>query len=123
MANECLSCQKRGDCCKNFKLGTKGKVISLSAGYTRNNVETFLKEEGLPFVVLGMDKYEDWRFGCFQLDKDTGLCLNYENRPYICRNYVPGNKFTSCYQNSSNNKYRLFALVCVVILFFYEILF
>jgi Fe-S-cluster containining protein len=87
----------------------EGKRISLEEGFLKiNSVMEFLGERGFPFRIEGLEK-TDWVFSCDLLDEQTGLCLEHEKRPLICRNYVPGSVGTLCYELFKQNIFERLA--------------
>lgn len=96
MAIDCLQCSIRGACCKSFKIIFKGKSISWENGFMSEEiVNDFLIASKLPFKAIGLES-SDWFFSCEKLDQETGLCTIHEQRPAICRSYIPGSEGTLC---------------------------
>ena len=58
-------------------------------------VDEFLIDSKLPFKAIGLES-SDWFFSCEKLDQETGLCTIHEQRPAICRSYIPGSEGTLC---------------------------
>lgn len=77
------SCNSCGSCCKNISLKHGKKVIT-----TFEQFEELQKK----FLVYRMFKIMDNTerglvFQCVFLDDEAGKCIDYKNRPPICRNY------------------------------------
>ena len=85
----CDTCRDPGYCCKRLMLGgvteekfpTKLEALAIAAAWP-------FEPTGLPFLpVTVLDGY--WLFTCPKLDWESGRCMDYENRPTLCRNYEP----------------------------------
>ena len=84
------SCRSKGNCCRGFELN-----FEVSKNNWYNEAKENLKRYNLEFLYPirpGLKDY--WRgkvrvqFGCSRLNKD-GLCSDYENRPDLCKTYMP----------------------------------
>jgi Fe-S-cluster containining protein len=90
----CASCPKPGACCSNFVL-TSGAFRTGRVMHTRGwkkRLQHLMDKWGLPFKPARVDasrgKLGFARYDCPKL-LPNGLCGDYENRPDICRKYVP----------------------------------
>lgn len=85
----CDSCREPGACCKRLMLGG----VTEKAFPTIDDAQAVaaawpFEPNGLPFVpVRVVQGY--WLYTCPRLDRETGRCTDYENRPALCRNYEP----------------------------------
>lgn len=93
----CDTCLDPGHCCRFISLagGTFGancetpeEVEALIAGHN----ETYLPPGTGPMPFRPLLKRSDgvWVFWCPNLDRETGRCNDYENRPFACSNYAAG---------------------------------
>ncbi len=102
----CETCVAPGTCCRamtihlDVPIGMKRDELRdcLRRGINPWNEETM---EPLPyepiragrwFALEGEHKPHScyWTYSCPKLDEATGLCTDYENRPYPCREYTAG---------------------------------
>lgn len=108
MMSMCNWCPEPGHCCKKFQLsapgnGEYGTNFSFWKGdrdgtLARRDAEAELERRGVPFVIHSVD--EEWRterghhfvrfyFCCPEL-LPSGRCGIYEERPDLCRSFIPG---------------------------------
>jgi len=93
---DCLrDCPDLGHCCKRFVLQHERFDVGRSLKGVRRN----LRKYDLPFNPIGLEPTKTgsktWWFTCPLLGKD-GKCGDYENRPDLCRRFVPGNGDELC---------------------------
>lgn len=96
----CANCFMPGHCCRAFPLSRRfskdakpEEVRSWLADYVcpvRNQALPFDVIEPLQVAWEDYDGQVTFRYSCKNLDEQTGRCKDYENRPYACREYVPG---------------------------------
>ena len=90
----CENCGDPGRCCKDIKLTRKAfggitKLECLVILATIEHPDPHMLNTGLPFLPEYVGEDEQWRFSCPRLRED-GRCGDYENRPNLCRTFVPG---------------------------------
>ena len=101
---DCIrDCPDLGHCCKRFVLNP----TSLPPFNERRSIKGIwrkLRQFKLPFKPLelsgingsgGKTGKMDWWFTCPILGKD-GKCGDYENRPQVCKSFVPGGGDALC---------------------------
>ena len=94
---KCLQC---GSCCKQIVIETDDETNNISVGMCLRPKEVKLfkaykETEIVPYIGLQRENWTKtkiimWQMitePCPLLDKKTNLCLNYENRPVICKCY------------------------------------
>ncbi|MCK5607556.1 YkgJ family cysteine cluster protein [Candidatus Pacearchaeota archaeon] len=95
---DCMrDCPDLGHCCKRFVL-TTFSFPPFDEGRSLKGVRRKLRQFKLPFEVLELSADNNsnqktakkvWWFTCPVLGKD-GRCGDYENRPRVCKSFVPG---------------------------------
>lgn len=76
-------CNGCGHCCKNISVKHGKNIIK-----DLKQFEILQRKMPLYRMFKVLEVAEDSViFQCIYLDEDTGKCLDYENRPPICRNY------------------------------------
>lgn len=78
----CSICPVPGACCKGFMLFIGHEPV------IEDDAELVLEENKLPFKVQGFDEHGQLLFSCPRLGED-GRCTIYEERPDLCRSFVP----------------------------------
>ena len=82
-----------GACCRNIRLNvnlsclTKLEIMVVMATYY--HVDEWMGNTGTPFIPEYKTEDDGWRFSCPRLTEE-GTCGGYENRPNLCRIFVPG---------------------------------
>lgn len=79
-SGHCLGC---GSCCKNISVKHGKKVID-----TLEQFEALQRKFPVYRMFKIMDNTENGLvFQCIYLNEKSGKCIDYENRPPLCRNY------------------------------------
>ena len=95
----CSVCPKPGSCCHDFILEDTDDKFSFAYLKTRGREAALdkMREEGLPFLPLrirstfkgpGSRLFVSYSYKCSNL-LPNGRCGDYENRPQLCRDFVP----------------------------------
>lgn len=109
----CSVCPKPGMCCRNFPLfNTKSKEeVTFWEATWREDAKKFLLEMGLPFEPVAVRstyetedklKYITALYSCPKVTVD-GRCSIYQDRPQLCRKYLPGNSDICCFYKGEEN--------------------
>lgn len=96
-----------GHCCKDFYLPfapiqLAHETKKLAIGKSRYEAKDFEKiSKMLIFLRTNHNKRRaravggfEYRYTCKHFDRETGNCMNYENRPRMCSDYPYGGKCT-----------------------------
>lgn len=93
----CDTCPVPGHCCRFLSLGGGSfakdaqTIEEAEAVIADHNEHRRPPDSGpLPFRPLMKRGSGDWIFWCPNLNRSTGRCDDYANRPYCCSNYEPG---------------------------------
>lgn len=84
----CDTCMQPGHCCKKVFLSS-GNEPFLQAPMSYERAEHAAIARGLPFVPGEQLPDGRWLWSCYHLQRD-GRCGIYENRPQLCRDFLPG---------------------------------
>lgn len=103
----CDVCTRPGRCCSGFVLNASwaNDVTALEALAGLASCDPLNRDDrapayGLPFLPLYKDPKGWWRFWCPNLGRD-GRCGDYENRPQVCRDFVPESGDALCALNAN----------------------
>lgn len=77
-------CPVPGACCRGFVINTNADLSD--AETTERLVRTYNLGQ---MKLIGRTAYNTPILVCSWLDKETGLCIDYENRPQLCRDFTP----------------------------------
>lgn len=98
----CAVCPVPGMCCKEFSL-FRGTEIMFPLETWQKDAEEYLLRHNLPFKpikieqVLGRNPYYvTLRYSCPKLTPE-GRCGIYQDRPEVCRKFVPGSSALCCF--------------------------
>lgn len=87
-----------GHCCENFWLPVSPMELSFQAklasiGKSKWDQSDILKVKDMA-IFIRKDPKKGNRYTCKYLDKETGDCKNYANRPTMCKAYPYGKPCT-----------------------------
>jgi Fe-S-cluster containining protein len=87
----CDTCPVPGHCCRVVSLSFKPPLDAKTIAEAETALASKLDPLGydLPFRPLFRRSDGIWVWWCPKLDRKTGRCGDYENRPYLCRRYEP----------------------------------
>ena len=86
----CETCISPGACCDDLYLMGDDGQRKVDTPMSFERAEHVAMSHGLPFRPLRQMPNGEWRWWCSALDRSTGRCTVYENRPQLCRDYVAG---------------------------------
>ena len=98
---DCLKdCPELGYCCRRFYIHRERGKKPLAFPMSSKGVMRFLRKNGLhfmqPLMMSTSERYwGSWWVTCTRLGGD-GRCMDYENRPDFCRDFIPGGEDKLC---------------------------
>ena len=92
----CDNCKDPGHCCRSIFLRRDGepactpetRLEAFVWMATVGHYDPWMGDIGLPVMPEYKDEDGNWRMSCPNLSPE-GRCNDYENRPYLCRIYLP----------------------------------
>ena len=98
MTTLCDSCFAPGACCQRLHLTSKGEPVVVWSDEP-GAADAWAMTRGHPFHQVDIGRtytdqesgrtYHEPVWGCRALDKSTGRCTIYADRPQLCRDYEP----------------------------------
>lgn len=72
-------------CCNPVKINKRAIINGLELPKDKNGNDIWKEREEILVPEDMIEKVKIVTFDCLNYDKDTGKCLDYENRPDLCR--------------------------------------
>lgn len=85
-----MSCS--GRCCEYFQFGLSPEQIKQRAEIAAGGDYEKVASMVIPLFAVHSSGDTTWFYTCKHFDKQTRKCMDYDNRPKMCRNYPEGVK-------------------------------